>query len=181
MSTTRYRPGKRCSSSSPGGRKAFTAASVTIDGIGVAREINESGNYDAVKPKLASMNQKTQAREMRKYGAAPDAVLGSAHAVTETGTLLVPSLTGSQLPAYAYGAGSVIWVIRGQKIVQDVEEGLEAYQRACASPGKRGERGRPTASPGGLQQLPFKDPASSTGKSSPAGSRSCWWSEALGL
>ncbi len=50
--------------------------------------------------------------------------VGSAHAVTETGTVMVASNTGSQLPAYAYAAGTVIWVVGTQKIVKDVEEGL---------------------------------------------------------
>jgi len=46
---------------------------------------------------------------MRKLGAAPDFAVGSAHAVTETGTVVVASLTGSQLPSYTYGAGTLIW------------------------------------------------------------------------
>lgn len=61
---------------------------------------------------------------MRKLGAAPDVTVGSAQAVTEGGTVIVASLTGSQLPAYAYGAGTVIWVVGAQKIVKDVEEGM---------------------------------------------------------
>jgi hypothetical protein len=68
---------------------------------------------------------RVKAREMRKLGAAPDFSIGSAHAVTETGTVLVASNTGSQLPAYAYGAGNQIWVVGAQKIVRDVDEGLQ--------------------------------------------------------
>jgi len=65
---------------------------------------------------------------MRKLGAGPDFALGSAHAVTETGSILFASLTGSQLPAYAYGAGSVIWVVSTKKIVKDLEEGFERIE-----------------------------------------------------
>jgi len=61
---------------------------------------------------------------MRKLGAAPDFAIGSAHAVTETGTVIVASNTGSQLPSYAYGAGTLIWVVGAQKIVKDLDEGL---------------------------------------------------------
>ena len=38
--------------------------------------------------------------------------------------MLVASMTGSQLPAYAYAAGTVIWVVGAQKIVKNLDEGL---------------------------------------------------------
>jgi hypothetical protein len=109
----------------PAGAEVFTMSSVTLDAIGLAREINESGKYIALRDKLYKMDQKTEGREMRKLGAAPDVAIGSAHAVSETGSVIVASLTGSQLPAYAYGAGSLIWVVGVQKIVKDVGEGLK--------------------------------------------------------
>jgi len=108
----------------PAGAEVFTMTSVTLDAIGLAAEVNGSGRYDSVRARLTAMDQKSQGREMRKLGAAPDVALGSVHAVTESGTLVVASLTGSQLPAYAYGAGTVIWVAGAQKIVRDLEEGM---------------------------------------------------------
>ena len=56
--------------------------------------------------------------------AAPQVMLGSVHAVTETGSLLAASSSGSQLAPYAAGAGRVILVVGGQKIVADVDAGL---------------------------------------------------------
>ncbi|MCX7023741.1 MAG: LUD domain-containing protein [Spirochaetes bacterium] len=109
----------------PKGAEVMTMASVTVDSIGLGKAINESGVYDAVKPRLYAMDQKTQGREMRKYGSAPDVSIGSVHALTEGGTLVIASLTGSQLPAYAYAAGTAIWVVGANKIVKDVEEGLK--------------------------------------------------------
>jgi hypothetical protein len=109
----------------PQGSEVFTMSSVTLDDIGLSKTINESGKYDAVKAKLFKMDGKTQGREMRKLGAGPDFTIGSAHAVTETGSILIASLTGSQLPAYAYGAGTVVWIVSTKKIVKDVEEGFK--------------------------------------------------------
>jgi hypothetical protein len=109
----------------PAGAEVFTQTSQTLEATGIAKEINESGRYTSVRAALNSMIPKTQGREMRKIGAGPDFAVGSAHAVTETGTVLVASLTGSQLPAYAYGAGTVIWVVGAQKIVKDVDEGMK--------------------------------------------------------
>jgi Uncharacterised ACR, YkgG family COG1556. len=112
----------------PLGAEVFTAGSVTLDEIGLSKAVNESGKYDAVKAKLFKMDAKTQGREMRKLGAGPDFTIGSAHAVTETGSILFASLTGSQLPGYSYGAGTVLWVVSTKKIVKDVEEGFKRIE-----------------------------------------------------
>ena len=108
----------------PAGAEVFNETSITLETIGLAREINEAGRYDSVRNRLNGLDPKTQEREMRKLGASPDFAVGSVHAVTEGGTLLIASNTGSQLPAYAYAAGKVIWVVGAQKIVKDVDEGL---------------------------------------------------------
>jgi hypothetical protein len=108
----------------PAGAEVFSETSITLETIGLAREINEPGRYDSLRNRLNAMDPKTQEREMRKLGAAPDFAIGSVHAVTEGGTLLIASNTGSQLPAYVYAAGKVIWVVGAQKIVKDMDEGL---------------------------------------------------------
>jgi hypothetical protein len=70
------------------------------------------------------MDRKTQADEIRRLAASPDVMLGSVHAVTETGSLITASMGGSQLGPYVSGAGRVILVVGTQKIVSDLEEGL---------------------------------------------------------
>ncbi|MBU6389414.1 LUD domain-containing protein [Patescibacteria group bacterium] len=103
--------------------EVMNMTSVTLETIGVAKEILESGRYDAVRNRFKTLDAKTQASEKRKLGAGPDWALGSVHAVTEDGKVIIASATGSQLPAYLYGAGRVIWVVGTQKIVKDLEEG----------------------------------------------------------
>jgi hypothetical protein len=109
----------------PEGSEVFTMSSITLQTIGAAQEFNDASKYVSVRDKFYSMDQATQGREMSKLGAAPDFAMGSVHALTEGGTLIIASLTGSQLPAYAYGAGKVIFVIGAQKIVASVEEGMQ--------------------------------------------------------
>jgi hypothetical protein len=70
------------------------------------------------------MDRATQGDEIRRLTAAPDFMLGSVHAVTETGSLMVASMGGSQLGPYVSGAGRVILVVGRQKIVADLEEGM---------------------------------------------------------
>jgi len=109
----------------PKGAEVMPMTSMTLEEIGVAKIINESGDYASVRTKLNAMDRATQGREMQKLGAAPEWTIGSVHAVTESGEVLIASNTGSQLPAYAYGAGHVIWVVGAQKIVKNVEEGFK--------------------------------------------------------
>ncbi len=121
--------------------EVMTMTSVTLDTLGIAKEINESGHYQAVRPKLYSLDREKQKKEMRVLGTAPDYAVGSVHAATENGELLIASNTGSQLPAYAYGAGKVIFVIGTHKIVKNTEEGLERiYQHSLVLESERAKK-----------------------------------------
>jgi acyl-CoA hydrolase len=107
----------------PEGAEVGQGASHTLEVIGVTHEIEESGRYDAVRKHTRSMDRSTPEglRAMRKLGVGPDWFVNSAHAVTEDGTIVVASNTGSQLAPLAFGAGEVIFAIGSQKIVPDLE------------------------------------------------------------
>ena len=105
--------------------EVMNMTSMTLDSIGVSEEIMESGNYNAIRKEIESLDRKTQGLEMQKLGAAPEWVVGSVHAVTEDGKVLIASASGSQLPAYAGGSSHVIWVVGAQKIVKDFDEGIK--------------------------------------------------------
>lgn len=105
--------------------EVMTMPSATLLQTGLEEIINKSGEYTSVRSKLISMDRNTQAREMAKLGAAPDYAIGSIHAVTKEGHVYIASKTGSQIPAYAFGAGHVVWVVGTQKIVQSREDALK--------------------------------------------------------
>ena len=109
----------------PEASEVFLGASVTLETLGIKDEIDKSGKYDALRPKMFAMQRATQGREIRKLGGAPDFAAGSVHAVTEDGHVLIASNTGSQLGPYASGAGKVIWVVGAQKLVRDLNEGFQ--------------------------------------------------------
>lgn len=102
----------------PAGAEVMCMSSVTLDAIGLSE-------LDTVKKQLMAMDRATQGREMRKLGSAPDWTIGSVQAVTEDGQVVMASNSGSQLPAYAYGAGKVIWVVGTQKIVANLDEAFK--------------------------------------------------------
>jgi hypothetical protein len=115
----------------PDGSEVFLGASVTLEKLGIKDEIDKSGRFDSLRPKMFAMNRETQGREIRKLGGTPDFAAGSVHAVTEAGQVMVASLTGSQLGPYVSGAGKVIWVVGAQKLVKNLDEGFRRIQEYC--------------------------------------------------
>lgn len=110
----------------PRGSEVMTMTSVTLDTIGLSEEINKAdGKFKPVRDKLYAMDRNTQKQEMNRLGAAPQFAIGSVHALTEDGHALIASNTGSQLPAYAFAATQVIWVVGAQKIVKNTDEGFK--------------------------------------------------------
>src|SRR5690242_17423581 len=81
----------------PDGADVHHGASKTLDVTGITAAIEESGRYDAIRPRIWSMDRATQADEIRRLMSSPDVMLGSVHAVTESGSLVAASAGGSQL------------------------------------------------------------------------------------
>src|SRR5580692_3052877 len=108
----------------PVGAEVFNNTSRTLESIGVADDIERLGPYEPLRLRLFGMDREMQAREMRVLAAAPNYVVGSAHAVTEEGSLLIASASGSQLGPIVSGAAHVILVIGGQKVVAGLEAGI---------------------------------------------------------
>lgn len=112
----------------PSSAEVFTSSSVTLNTLGVTEELDRSGRYNSVRAKLDEMDPKTHNREKQKMGATPEYMIGSVHAVTETGRIIIASMTGSQLAGYVAGAAHVIWVVGTQKIVPTLEDGLRRLE-----------------------------------------------------
>jgi len=108
----------------PEGAEVFTSMSNTLDTLGLSADINDSARYHPLRPQLKALDRQTQGREWRRLQSSPEYVVGSVHAVTEQGQVLIASASGSQLASYVFGASHVIWVVGAQKIVRDLEEGL---------------------------------------------------------
>jgi acyl-CoA hydrolase len=110
----------------PPGSSVMTHTSVTLQETGIADAINNGAPYESARNKMFALDFATQAQEMKAIGGQPDYALGSVHAVTRDGTLVIASASGSQLASYAWGAANVIFVIGAQKLVPTLEE---AHQR----------------------------------------------------
>ena len=94
----------------------MTNTSVTLQETGIAAAIDDGGDYDSARNKMMALDFATQLQEMKAIAGQPDYALGSVHAVTRDGTLVIASASGSQLASYAWGAANVIFVIGAQKL-----------------------------------------------------------------
>jgi hypothetical protein len=115
----------------PEGATVFTAASETLRLSGIEEDINASGRYDAIRARSQAMDRATQLAEIWRLIATPDVIVGSVHAVTETGSLVIASASGSQLPGYAGGSLRAIWVVGAQKVVPDLSTALRRVEDHC--------------------------------------------------
>lgn len=115
----------------PEGASVFTGASETLRLSGIEDDLNASGRYEALRPRGLTMDRTSQADEIRRMFACPDVAIGSVAAVTETGSLVIASGTGSQLPGYAGGAARAIWVVGAQKVVPDFASALRRLEEHC--------------------------------------------------
>ena len=111
----------------PQGSSVMTNTSATLAETGIADAINDGGGrWESARNKMFALDFATQAQQMKAIGGQPDYALGSVHAVTRDGTLVIASASGSQLASYAWGAASVIFVVGAQKLVPTLEA---AHQR----------------------------------------------------
>jgi len=105
----------------PRGSSVMTNTSVTLQEAGITDAVNESGHYDSARARMAGLDFATQLPEMKAIGGQPDYALGSVHAITRDGVLVIASASGSQLASYAWSAANVIFVVGAQKLVPTLE------------------------------------------------------------
>jgi hypothetical protein len=108
----------------------MTNTSVTLDATGIAGAVNADGSpFVSVRNLLLGLDASTQLQKMKGLAGKPDFSLGSVHAITRDGVLAIASASGSQLPSYAWGAATVIFVVGAQKIVSTIECARERIYR----------------------------------------------------
>ncbi len=109
----------------PAGASIMNGASRTLEQIGFIDHLKEGthpwNNLHAAIVDETDVQKKT---DLRKAGLLSDFYLGSAHAVTEDGQLVIASNTGSQLPHLAFTSPNVILVVSTKKLVHDLPAAL---------------------------------------------------------
>src|SRR5438034_7055993 len=115
----------------PEGSVVMTNTSVTLQETGIAPAIDDGGRYESARNKMMALDFATQLQEMKAIAGQPEYALGSVHAVSRDGALVIASASGSQLASYAWGAANVIFVVGAQKLVPTLEAARERiYQHS---------------------------------------------------
>ena len=112
----------------PRGSEVHWGAGATVPAIGLADALEHSSDVVPLRPRLSAMDRATQGDEMRRIGAVPDVFVNSANAVTEDGSIVSASASGSQLGPIASGAGRVFFVIGAQKVVPDLATAIRRIE-----------------------------------------------------
>lgn len=113
----------------PKGASVMNGSSTTLNEIGFVDYLKEGKHgWDNVHADILNEKDKAKQSRLRKESVLADYFLGSAHAITEAGQLMIASASGSQIPSYAYTSDNVIWVASANKIVADREAGFKRIE-----------------------------------------------------
>jgi len=123
---------KRINKLIPPGKEVMTGGSTTIDQIGLTEQL-KTGKHPWKNLKDAILAEKDQAKqtELRKRSITSEYFLGSVHAVTETGQIIIVNASGSSIPSNSFSSDNVIWVVGTQKIVPTLEDGFKRIHEYC--------------------------------------------------
>lgn len=114
----------------PKGASVMNGSSVTLEEIGFV-EYLKSGTHDWNNLHEAVLKEQDKAKRdaLRKHAVVSDYYLGSVHAITKGGEIVVASNTGSQLPHLAYTSPNLVLVVGTQKIVPDLASAFERLEK----------------------------------------------------
>jgi len=113
----------------PDGASVMNGASITLEKIGYLDYL-KSGQHKWMDwhAKVDAENDKAKRSELRKQSALSDYYLGSVHALSEDGQMVIASNTGSQLPHVVFTSPNLIFVIGTQKITANLDEAMKRLE-----------------------------------------------------
>lgn len=107
----------------PDGSEVMTGSSTTLDQIGFVDLLKSGAHpWNNVKDAIVKETDSVKQGELRKQSVLAEYFMGSVHAITEEGQVVVASASGSQIPSYAFTSNNVIWVAGAQKIVPSLTD-----------------------------------------------------------
>jgi L-lactate utilization protein LutC len=115
----------------PEGASVMTNPSVTLQETGIAEAIDEGGRYDSARRRAVGLDHVADLQAIKALMGLPEFALGSVHAITRDGAIVIASALGSQLGSYSFGAAKVIFVVGAQKLVPDLAAAHERIHGHC--------------------------------------------------
>jgi L-lactate utilization protein LutC len=113
----------------PKGVSVMNGSSTTLNQIGFVDYLKEGTHgWNNLHANIIAETDPAKQALLRKQSVLSDYYLGSAHAVSETGELVIASGTGSQLPHLVFTSPHIILVVGTQKIVSTLQDALNRLE-----------------------------------------------------
>ena len=109
----------------PAGARIHNGSSTTLAEIGFIDLLkSKSHPWENLHEKALEESDPVKRKELQDKAHFADFYLGSVHALSETGELVIASASGSQLPSIVHTAKNLIFVVGTQKITPSLEAAL---------------------------------------------------------
>lgn len=110
----------------PKDASVMNGASKTLEQVGFIEYLKAGTHgWNNLHATILAETDAQKQGELRKMGVLSDFYLGSVHALTQTGELIITSNTGSQLPHLAYTSPNIILVVSTEKITPTLPDAFE--------------------------------------------------------
>lgn len=114
----------------PKGVSVMNGASRTLEDIGFIEYLKgNSHGWNNLHAEILAEKDVAKQNLLRKQSVLSDFYLGSAHAVTENGEILIASNSGSQLPHIVFTSENLIFVVGVQKITPTLSEAFNRLEK----------------------------------------------------
>lgn len=113
----------------PSGSSVMNGSSVTLEKIGYIDYLKSNTHpWKNLHFEIVNETDPEKQTVLRQMAVHSDFYLGSVHALTENGDLIIASNTGSQLPHIVYTSKNLVFVVSTKKIVTNLDEGLKRLE-----------------------------------------------------
>ncbi len=110
----------------PTGASVMNGTSTTLKELGFIDYLKSGQhNWNNLHEAIVKEADPAKQAQLRREALLSDYYLGSVHAISQQGELVIGSNSGSQLPHIAYSSPNVIFVASTNKIVPNLEEALK--------------------------------------------------------
>lgn len=114
----------------PKGASVMNGASVTLEQMGFVDYLKSGEHpWNNLHAAILAENDTEKRHHLRTQSSLSDYYLGSVHALSETGEMVVTSNTGSQLPHLVYTSQNLILVVSTMKITPTLGAALERLEK----------------------------------------------------
>ena len=114
----------------PKGASVMNGSSVTLEEIGFVDYLKAGQHgWNNLHANVLAEQDAGKRADLRRYSVVSDYYLGSVHALSETGEMVIASNTGSQLPHLVYTSPNLILVVSTKKITPTLAAAIERLEK----------------------------------------------------